>query len=78
MTSPSSEPMTIDAMSKLKEWDVQVRTGGGVCFPLPIPSTGSMPIMAENLRFVEVFNFLRARANAVLPPRLWPESASLV
>ena len=27
-----------------------MRTGGSVCFPLPIPSTGSTPIIAENLR----------------------------
>lgn len=55
-----------------------MRTGGGVCFPLSIPSTGSTPIKAENLRLVVMFSFLRARANAVFPPRLWPASANLL
>lgn len=53
-----------------------MRTGGGVCLPLSIPSTGSMPIKAENFKVVRCF--LRAKANEVLPPRLWPASASLL
>jgi len=34
-------------------------------------------VKAENLRLVVVFNFLRPRAKAVLPPQLWPASANL-
>jgi hypothetical protein len=33
-----------------------VSTGGGVCKPLPSPSTGSMPIRAENFREVATFS----------------------
>jgi hypothetical protein len=51
-----------------------VSTGGGVCKPLHIPSTGSMPIRAENFR--EVAAFSRTSAKAALPPQLWPASPS--
>jgi hypothetical protein len=33
--------------------------------------------MAENFKSVVMFNFLKAIANAVLPPRLCPQSANL-
>lgn len=54
-----------------------VRTCGGVCFPLPMPSTGSIPSMAENGDFVVVEFGRRATAKAVFPPRLCPERTSL-
>lgn len=49
------------------------RTGGWVCLPEPVPSTGSRPIRADNFG-----DFCRAKAKEVLPPRLWPARAILV
>ena len=56
--------MTIIAMSRSNERGTYASTGGGVCFPLSSPSTGSA--------------LSSANAKAVLPPRLWPTGPSLL
>lgn len=61
-------------MEMLKDRGVLVRIGGFVSWDERRPATGSMPIKAEN--FWVVLERPRARANAVLPPRLWPARAT--
>ncbi|KAL9266846.1 hypothetical protein AKJ16_DCAP09438 [Drosera capensis] len=65
-------PHGLPTLAILAHRGTPVSTGGGVCENV-VPSTGSMPIRAEK---DSVFD--KARAKAALPPRLWPESASLV